>query len=296
MKLKFSFRFFLLITSFFFMPFMMGASDLEGGVGCLGNLDTRTLGGTVSGLSGTVVLQNNGADNLSLTSDDSFTFTTPLADGSTYAVTVLTQPTGQTCSVSNASGTITDSNITNVAVTCIDSTYTLGGTVSGLSGTVVLQNNSGNDLSITADGSFTFTTALADASTYAVTVLTQPTGQTCSVSNGSGTISTSNVTDVTVTCVTDSFSVGGSVSGLDISEQVTLQNNGSATLAITQDGPYSYTLDYGSSYSIEVVTQPTNQTCTISGCSEGSLSGGVCSGTVTGTISDITITCVTGPT
>lgn len=81
-------------------------------------------------------------------------------------------------------------------------TYTVGGTVSGLSGTVVLQNNGGDDLSLTADGSFTFATTLADAATYAVTVLTQPTGQTCTVSSGSGTISGANVTSVTVTCGT----------------------------------------------------------------------------------------------
>lgn len=81
------------------------------------------------------------------------------------------------------------------------STYTVGGTVSGLSGTVVLQNNAGDDLSLTADGSFTFSTALADAASYAVTVLTQPSGQTCTVTSGSGTIAAANVTGVTVTCV-----------------------------------------------------------------------------------------------
>lgn len=81
-------------------------------------------------------------------------------------------------------------------------TYTVGGTVGGLSGTVVLQNNADDDLTLTADGAFMFTTALADAATYAVTVLTQPTGQTCTVSDGTGTISAANVTNVTVTCGT----------------------------------------------------------------------------------------------
>jgi hypothetical protein len=42
---------------------------------------------------------------------------------------------------------------------------------------------------------------LPDLATYAVTVLTQPTGQTCSVTSGGGTISAADVTDVGVNCV-----------------------------------------------------------------------------------------------
>lgn len=82
-------------------------------------------------------------------------------------------------------------------------TYTIGGTLSGLvsGGSITLQNNSGNDLPLTADGSFTFTTGLANAVAYSVAVSTQPTGQTCTVTNGSGTVSSANVTNVAVTCV-----------------------------------------------------------------------------------------------
>lgn len=48
----------------------------------------------------------------------SFTFPTPLADGTPYAVTVLIQPTGQTCTVANGTGTIAGADVTDVAVTC----------------------------------------------------------------------------------------------------------------------------------------------------------------------------------
>ncbi len=81
-------------------------------------------------------------------------------------------------------------------------TYTVGGTMSGLSGTIVLQNNAGDALSLTANGAFTFATALANAATYAVTVKTQPSGQACTVGSGTGTVSGANVTSVTVTCIT----------------------------------------------------------------------------------------------
>ena len=74
-------------------------------------------------------------------------------------MTVKTNPSGQTCTVASGSGTIGSANVTNVAVTCTNAaTYTVGGTVSGLSGTVVLQDNGGDDLSVTANGSFTFAT------------------------------------------------------------------------------------------------------------------------------------------
>ena len=50
---------------------------------------------------------------------------------------------------------------------------------------------------------FTFTAELPDLAIYAVTVSTQPTGQTCEVTNGSGTIAAADVTDVGVACVDD---------------------------------------------------------------------------------------------
>jgi uncharacterized repeat protein (TIGR03803 family) len=83
-----------------------------------------------------------------------------------------------------------------------ETTYTIGGTVSGLSGAgLVLQDNGGNNLAVSANGNFTFTTAIADGDTYKVTVLTQPSvpAQTCTVKNGDGT-ATAKVTDVEVAC------------------------------------------------------------------------------------------------
>jgi serine/threonine protein kinase, bacterial len=78
--------------------------------------------------------------------------------------------------------------------------FSVGGAVSGLSGTVALQNNGGNDLSLSANSGFSFTTTAVTGSNYSVTVLTQPAGQTCAIANGAGTVSGANVTDVTVTC------------------------------------------------------------------------------------------------
>lgn len=88
--------------------------------------------------------------------------------------------------------------------------YSIGGTVSGLEGSgLILQNNGGDDLEITADGDFTFDTELADDADYAVTVLTQPASpsQTCTITNDSGTVNGADVTNVTVECITNSYTV-----------------------------------------------------------------------------------------
>src|SRR5208337_3762634 len=169
-----------------------------------GNAASYTVGGTVSGLSGTVVLQDNGGDNLSVSANGTFTFATSLVSGSAYSVTVKTNPAGQACTVSNGSGTVGSANVTSVSVSCSNAaSYTVGGTVSGLSGTVVLQDNGGDNLSVSANGTFTFATAVVSGASYAVTVLTNPSGQACTVSNGSGTIGSANVTNVAVSCGTN---------------------------------------------------------------------------------------------
>jgi len=105
-----------------------------------------TIGGTVSGLSGSVVLQNNGADNDTVSSDGGFTFSTAIAEGSPYAVTVSTQPTGQTCTVTNGSGTVGSANVTSVSVTCVSNDTTLTASVSTLGLSV---NNTGLNTALT---------------------------------------------------------------------------------------------------------------------------------------------------
>ena len=162
--------------------------------------DAFTVGGTVSGLSGTVTLQQNGADSMSISANGSFTFSTPVAEGTPYNVTVQIQPATQTCTVTNGSGTMGANNVTNVAVTCSTDAFTVGGTVSGLSGTVTLQQNGADSMSIGANGSFTFSTPVAEGAPYNVTVQIQPATQTCTVTNGSGTMGANNVTNVAVTC------------------------------------------------------------------------------------------------
>lgn len=87
----------------------------------------HALGGTVTGLNGTVTLQTSGETNLSISNDGQFTFNQALPDNTPYAVTVANQPTGQICSIQNDSGTLSGADVSNIAVTCTGSPATVSG-------------------------------------------------------------------------------------------------------------------------------------------------------------------------
>ncbi len=159
--------------------------------------ESYTVSGTVVGLySGqSVTLQNNSGDDLTVSDNTSFSFTTKVAQGATYLVTVKTQPTAQTCTPNLNSGVVSD-NVSDVSIICSYTVYTVSGSVSGLSGTLVLQNNYGSDQTLTSDGSFSF--QVASSAKYNVRAKTQPNGK-CVVSNGTGTTS-ADVDNVSVGC------------------------------------------------------------------------------------------------
>lgn len=136
-------------------------------------------------------------------------------------------------------------------------TFTVGGTVSGLSGSgLVLQNNAGDDLSISADGAFTFAATVTGGTAYAVTVRTQPTilSQTCTVSNGSGTI-TADVSNVVVNCVTPParFAYVVNYSGHNVS--VFSVNSTTGALTSIPGSPFAT----GGSYPIAVAVDPSGR-------------------------------------
>ncbi len=234
---------------------------------------TFTIGGTVSGLSGAgLVLQDNGGDNLARHRERRVYVPTKVASGSAYAVTVKTQPSSpaQTCSVASGTGTVGNANVVNVVVTCTTTTttYTIGGSVTGLAGAgLVLQDNGGDNLSVSTNGAFTFATKVASGSAYVVTVKTQPTSpaQSCTVANGSG-IASANVTTVTVTCTGATFTIGGTVTGLAGSGLV-LQDNGVDNLAVTAIGSFTFAtkIASGNTYFVAVHTDPASpaQTCAV---------------------------------
>jgi hypothetical protein len=163
---------------------------------------TYTVGGGISGLTTQGLTLINGTDVVTPNAGDtSFNFPTAVAAGTSYAVSVQLQPDAVTCTVTGGSGVVGSANVTDVQVACASAAFTLGGTISGLTGNGLVLAN-GTDTTSPAPGAatFTFPTKLASADSFTVTVFAQPAGETCVVSNGTGVILTSSVTNVVVNC------------------------------------------------------------------------------------------------
>ena len=274
-----------------------GAANTETALNC----PTYTVSGTVSGLNGSgLVLQIDGnpENELSIAQDGTFQFAKPISDGSDYVVTVFLQPTDpdQTCAVTNGTGFIAGADVTNVEVVCVNdgTDFSLGGTVSGLGAGQFIQLLDFESTEATIaffNGPFAFPTLRANGSDYEVVPVNPPTSPvTCSVTNGSGTIAGTDVTNIEVDCVPTTYTVGGTVMGL-IGDGLILQNNGTDDLSISDNGIFTFAgqLGQGEAYAVTVKEKPTgpSQTCFVSG--GGNTDG---SGIITETnITTIIVTC-----
>jgi hypothetical protein len=157
------------------------------------------LGGTLSGLNVPGLVLANGSDTLTVMSGaTSFTMPTNVPYTSSYAVTVLTQPAGVTCTVNGGAGVMPPNAVMSVSITCTDQPFRLGGTISGLGARSGLVLANGSDtLTVAANAtSFVMPTQVSFGSAYSVTVQSSPSELTCTLSNGSGTMPASNVTQI----------------------------------------------------------------------------------------------------
>jgi uncharacterized repeat protein (TIGR03803 family) len=237
---------------------------------------TYTIGGNLSGLqSGQVTLLLNGANAQTISANGAFKFSTSVNSGANYAVTVGTQPAEQSCSVTLGSGSAT-ANVSSVAVKCVSDAYSVGGTLTGMTaGThVTLLDSGGNATMVSSNTSFTFSNQISAGGSYAVTVGTQPTGQTCSISHGAASAVAANVSNVSVVCAVDEFSVGGNVTGLATGAQVTLLNNGGNPTTVGANGAFTFSspVAFGGSYAVTVQVQPIGQTCSLTGATGSNIS------------------------
>ena len=80
--------------------------------------------------------------------------------------------------------------------------FTIGGTVSGLTGSGLVLSDLGMVAQISANGEFTFPTFMPKGAKYDVSVTHQPgsPAQVCTVTNGSGVVTTTNITNIAVAC------------------------------------------------------------------------------------------------
>ncbi len=237
---------------------------------------TVTIGGTVSGLTGTLVLRNNGSNDLAIASDGAFTFSTSLSTGVAYAVSIATQPANQICAVTNGTGTTGAANITNVTVTCAGNVVTAPSALSYPSPQTYVVGAAITPLNPTVTG--TVTSYGVSPALPAGLTLNTSTGQitgapsaasaaadyviTAANSGGSTTFSLA----ITVTTAAADFTIGGAVTGLHGAGLV-LRNNGGNDLTVAASGAITFSspLASGEVYAVAVKSQPVlpGQICTV---------------------------------
>jgi N-acetylneuraminic acid mutarotase len=89
-------------------------------------------------------------------------------------------------------------------------TYTIGGGVAGLTAGGLVVTNGSDSVPVPASATkFTLPIAVTTMTSYNVAVSTQPTGLTCYVGNGTGTVSAANITGIEIDCYSDWTWVAG---------------------------------------------------------------------------------------
>ena len=154
-------------------------------------------------------------------------------------------------------------------VACGGITETFGsvsGTLSGMGAGLqtTLQNNGGDNVVMTANGTFTFPTQLPSLGAFSVTVLSQPTDQFCTVTRPTGVIPTDGLKANITTIACAANSLGVTVTGLAAGKSLTLAN-ASTTNTVSANGltTFSGILAGATAYAVTVTTQPVGQVCTL---------------------------------
>lgn len=212
---------FSLIRSASMLALTLGLASCGGG-----GDDTYTVAGSVTDLVYPgLVLTNNGADlavappaTPSAGSETPFAFPNKLEYGDTYSVTVKTNPAHQSCNVhpsfplstADTAGRLAS---INARILCTVNSYGIGGEVTGLTaantGLVLANGSTGGTVPVSRAATDTTTAAIqyvlpfpvTYGVTYGVTVLTQPVGRFCTVSNPTGVMGDAPVTNINVNCV-----------------------------------------------------------------------------------------------
>ncbi|HEY0490639.1 MAG TPA: hypothetical protein VGD30_14095 [Telluria sp.] len=179
-----------------------------------------------------------------------------------------------------------------------DDNMQLSGAVRGLTKDgLVIQNNGGPPLAIPANaGGFVFPELIGSDSDFNITIQTQPASSECKVINGKGKSGAYGVFAVEIQCLTFSFDLGGSITGLDSDGLVLINGRdrkvipaGATTFTMTMptlkaDGKnYEGQVPDGQPYGITVFQQPAGRTCTVANGS------GIMGGTAR---NDVVVTCV----
>ena len=270
---------------------VLGVAACGGGDAPPAGTTTYNVGGQLAGLGvgKTVVIADASGPSAAVSANGSYSLQLPA--GTAYSLRIASQPAGQTCTITNGSGTVS-ADVTNISVACLDNeaptdARPVGGSVAGLGvgKTLVLQLSAGGALqeaSVTADGPFAFAQPVAGP--YSITVRSQPLNQSCTVSGGQGSVAAgAPLPAISVTCATSAYRLSGTVSG-NIGV-VALRNTANGdTATVVDNGTFAFAQPVlaGATYSVTVFDSSAGQTCTVAGGSGFALAD----------VSAITVTCV----
>ena len=197
------------MKSFFRRPALLLALVAGVALAACGGKAMFTVGGTISNLQYSGLVLTDGGKSLPVAANSpSFAFPQGIEYGSTYNVVVGTQPLHEVCSVGNPTDTAGRMAAIAIVISCSLQSYTVGGTVTGLTvdGLVLINGTNGGSVTVNASTTtdlpvFTFPAVIYGVA-YGVSVLTQPPGLTCTVApNGTGVMGDAAVTSVGVSCV-----------------------------------------------------------------------------------------------
>ncbi|MCW7493420.1 hypothetical protein ND861_12300 [Leptospira sp. 2 VSF19] len=191
--------------------------SVSGGSGVVGrgNIDSiiincdplrYALSGTITGLDGiTGLVLTNSFDGATLNvavASGTFAFTQTYLDGTSYNVSVTTQPNHpvQNCVTTNGVGVIAGADITNINIVCTSTAFPIEVNVVGLSsGTLTIRNNNSELLTVTTNGTHMFPTDVVINNAYNLQVASQPANHQCVISAPTGVVTVATIT-VTANC------------------------------------------------------------------------------------------------
>lgn len=250
---------------------------------------TYRIGGTVSGLQGSVVLALQNGELLTLADNLTYSFDSVFPEASEFEVTVQTQPLHQTCTLTNATGTIAAGDITNVDLNCVENPrYRIQGMATGIAGNTQISLNAQETLTVSTSGAFAFETTLFEGAAFSLALVSTSPGFTCTLTPSSDVIGPTDFTTVALDCAPlPTFTVGGSVTGVSGTLTLTLAGGvGPEPLAISAAGAFVFTSNLldATAFNVSVTGQPANQTCSIT---QGTSSGVIAAAN----INDLVVTC-----
>ncbi|PKV46219.1 MULTISPECIES: hypothetical protein [unclassified Janthinobacterium] len=142
----------------------------------------------------------------------------------------------------------------------------LQGAVTGLAKDGLILLNDGEKLPISANQpSFVFTKLIKTDDRYEISILQQPKGAVCTVNNGTGKATSYSVSTASVSCITNTYPLSGTITGLTAGGlRLVMGPNGTSPLAGTTSYKFDSVPD-GAPYSISVLTQPTGLKCRFQG-------------------------------